>query len=96
MKIKNYIDRIIKEEVTKVRLKEDAYSNEIAQKTGTRSDAVDRFLKANEIDSLTIIQGLGSGKINKQDFVQALLSDEGTKLFLKKYNSDGTWSKVWN
>lgn len=48
-----------------------------------------------EVDALTILQGIGSGRIKKQDFIVALLSDEGTKEFLQKYNSDGKWSSVW-
>ena len=72
------------------------YSAEISQKTGTRPSAVSLFLKNNEIDPLTILQGIGSGRIKKQDFVNALLSDEGTLEFLRTYNSDGKWGSVWN
>lgn len=71
------------------------YAKEIAQRTGTREDAVNRWLKMMEIAPLTILQGIGSGRINRNDFVDALLSDEATKEFLEKYNSDGKWSSVW-
>lgn len=71
------------------------YAKEIATKTGTRVDAIKKWLEMNEIDALTILQGIGSGKINKQDLVQALMYDEATLEFLRKYNSDGKWSSVW-
>ncbi len=71
------------------------YAQEIATKIGMRKDAVVLWLKQMEVDGLTILQGIGSGSIKKQDFIDALFSDEGTLKFLRKYNSDGKWSKVW-
>lgn len=72
------------------------YAKEIAKKTGTREDAVKLWLDMNEVDALTILQGIGSGRIDRHDFTSALLSDNGTLEFLRKYNSDGRWGSVWN
>jgi len=71
------------------------YPKEIAQKTGTRESAVKQWLDMNEVDPLTILQGIGSGRIKRNDFTDALMSDNGTLEFLNKYNSDGKWSSVW-
>jgi hypothetical protein len=71
------------------------YTDEIAKRTGTRKDSVERWLSSNEIDPLTILQGLGSGRVSKQDFIESLLSDEATLEFLRKYNSDGKWKSIW-
>lgn len=71
------------------------YAKEIAQKTGARESAVKQWLDTNEVDPLTILQGIGSGRIKRNDFIDALMSDNGTLEFLNKYNSDGKWSSVW-
>lgn len=71
------------------------YEKEIAQKTGARESAVKQWLDMNEVDPLTILQGIGSGRIKRNDFTDALMSDNGTLEFLNKYNSDGKWSSVW-
>jgi len=71
------------------------YAKEIAHQTGARESAVKQWLDMNEADPLSVLQGIGSGRIKRNDFIDALMSDNGTLEFLNKYNSDGKWSSVW-
>ena len=74
------------------------YPKEIASRTGTNAKMVEKWLADNSFDPLTILQGIGSKRINLMDFVSALLSDKGNQQFIKKYaddRADGKWSSVW-
>lgn len=71
------------------------YAQEIAQRTGTRKDAVQKFLDDNKIDPLTLLQGIGSKRIQLGDFLDAITDKRMVGDFLKKYNLDGNGSSVW-
>ncbi len=71
------------------------YAQEIAQRTGTRKEAVQKFLDDNKIDPLTLLQGIGSKRIQLGDFLDAFTDKRMVGDFLKKYNLDGDGSSVW-
>jgi hypothetical protein len=71
------------------------YAQEIAQRTGTRKEYVQKFLDDNKIDPLTLLQGIGSKRIQLGDFLDAFTDKRMVGDFLKKYNLDGDGSSVW-